>query len=160
MRIAFVFHPLRGLTVIAVKQNPDAFNSAGDTVTTAVDLMGDDGDLDPAHAISVNSAIAIEKEIAAETMGTLFEATPNAFLPFLEPSTLALIECLKHYYEGIRKATVGSLMEFIRTFYELSESPLWEPGAQVVSGLVSLRPRSLTYRPFSPFLCTRRFGTS
>ncbi|KAG8895285.1 hypothetical protein FRB99_000665 [Tulasnella sp. 403] len=114
-------------------QHPEAFGSGDVSSDSIAAPAGDTSvvELDPATAISVNSAIAIEKEIAADTMGTIFEAVHGHFLPYLEPCTLALLEVLSHYYEGIRKAAIGSLFQFIRSFYELSESPLWEPGAQV-----------------------------
>ncbi|KAG9024053.1 hypothetical protein FS837_005526, partial [Tulasnella sp. UAMH 9824] len=94
-----------------VKQNPDAF-STGDSAQEIIDITPE-ADNDPATAISVNSAIAIEKEIAADTMGTIFNHTRNHFLPWLEQCTLALIEQLNHYYEGIRKSALISLFQFL-----------------------------------------------
>ena len=83
--------------------------------------------------MGVNSAIAIEKEIAADTIGTLFAATQIHFLPFVEPCTLELVDLLSHYYEGIRKSAIDSLLEIIRTFYDLGDHEPWVPGATVVS---------------------------
>ncbi|KAG8982413.1 hypothetical protein FRB90_006820 [Tulasnella sp. 427] len=115
-----------------VKQHPDAF-STGETTQEGDEIIhiSPEADQDTAAAITVNSAIAIEKEIAADTMGTLFEFTGNHFLPWLEPCTYSLIEQLQHYYEGIRKAALTSLFQFLRSFYQLSNSPLWEPGANL-----------------------------
>ena len=93
--------------------------------------MIDDIDLD--KLLDVNSAIAVEKEIAADTIGTLFIATRAHFLPFVESSTLELVALLAHYYEGIRKSATESLLEIVRTFYELSDPAEWQPGATVVS---------------------------
>ncbi|KIO18208.1 hypothetical protein M407DRAFT_226188 [Tulasnella calospora MUT 4182] len=112
-----------------VKQNPDAF-STGDASQEIIDITPE-ADNDPATAISVNSAIAIEKEIAADTMGTIFSHTRNHFLPWLEQCTIALIDQLNHYYEGIRKSALISLFQFLRSFHGLSNSPLWEPGANL-----------------------------
>lgn len=86
-------------------------------------------DVDLDKLLDVNSAIAVEKEIAADTLGTLFTATGNEFSPYVEPSTLVLIDLLEHYYEGIRKSALDSLLEIVRTFYELSNPPDWQPGA-------------------------------
>jgi hypothetical protein len=83
--------------------------------------------------LDVNSAIAVEKEIAADTIGTLFAATRNHFFPYVEQCTLALVQLLPHYYEGIRKSATESLLEIVRTFYELSDHNEWQPGAKVVS---------------------------
>lgn len=37
------------------------------------------------------------------------------------------------HYEGIRKSAVGALFQYIKTMYELSEAPEWQPGAKIVS---------------------------
>lgn len=120
-------------------ENPDAFSTGAGTGTSngmVTELAPGEAqvvDIDPTTAISVNSAIAIEKEIAADTMGTIFAATESNFLPYLEQCTLELILCLEHYYEGIRKSSISSLFMFMQTFYELSSPKMWEPGANVVS---------------------------
>lgn len=88
--------------------------------------MGDD-DLDGIN-LEVNSAVTIEKEVAVDTLGTLFVNTKTAFLPFVEETALVLVEVLDHYYEGIRKAAVNSIFEFVQTFYKLSNPPQWTPG--------------------------------
>ncbi|KAH7099343.1 ARM repeat-containing protein [Auriculariales sp. MPI-PUGE-AT-0066] len=89
----------------------------------------DTGDLDEEGVnIEVNSAITSQKEIAVDTLGTLFAHTTTAFMPFVERSTLVLIDMLEHYYEGIRKAAVSSLFEFVQTMYKLSNQGTWEPG--------------------------------
>ncbi|EJD51758.1 ARM repeat-containing protein [Auricularia subglabra TFB-10046 SS5] len=99
------------------------------------DLLGDE-DIDGAM-IEVNSALTVEKEIAVDTLGTLFVATKNAFLPFVEECTLVLVEMLDHYYEGIRKAGTNSLLEFVQTFYKLSNPQPWTPGISGASPLHS-----------------------
>jgi importin-4 len=95
------------------------------TTSTEIEI-----DLD--KALEVNSAVAVEKEIAADTLGTLFAATREHFLPFVEQTALELIALLSHYYEGIRKSATDSLLKIIRTFYDLSGQPEWLPGANVV----------------------------
>ena len=89
-------------------------------------------EVDLEKALEVNSAVAVEKEIAADTLGTLFAATREHFLPFVEPTALKLITLLSHYYEGIRKSATDSLLKIIRTFYDLSGQPEWQSGAGVV----------------------------
>ncbi|TFK40003.1 ARM repeat-containing protein [Crucibulum laeve] len=88
-------------------------------------------DIDLDKMMDVNSAIAVEKEIAADTIGTLFAATRVHFLPFVEQCTLELTDLLPHYYEGIRKSATDSLLEIVRTFYDLSDHQEWQPGKNV-----------------------------
>ncbi|KZP16609.1 ARM repeat-containing protein [Athelia psychrophila] len=94
-------------------------------------------DLDLDKMLEVNSAIAVEKEIAADTIGTIFSATRNHFLPYVEQSTLELVQLLPHYYEGIRKSATDSLLEIVRTFYELSDHQEWTPGTAAQAPLPS-----------------------
>lgn len=103
----------------------------GVTVADAEDEELDETDLADLDAMfsKVNSAIAIEKEVAADTIGELFNATKSAFLPYIEETMTVLIDLLDHYYEGIRKAAVGALFQFIKAFYELSNPADWVPGA-------------------------------
>ncbi|CAK5274034.1 unnamed protein product [Mycena citricolor] len=85
-------------------------------------------DLDVDKMMDANSAIAVEKEIAADTIGTLFTATGIAFLPFVEQCAMQLIDLLSHYYEGIRKSATDSLLEIVRTFYDISNPAEWTAG--------------------------------
>ena len=54
-------------------------------------------ELDDEKLLDVSSAIAVEKEIAADTIGTIFSATRTAFLPYVEQCTLELVSLLSHY---------------------------------------------------------------
>ncbi|KAH8832771.1 ARM repeat-containing protein [Flagelloscypha sp. PMI_526] len=94
------------------------------TISDDGDVTGGSIDLDK---LVVNNAVAIEKEIAADTLGTLFAATQSHYLPYVEQSALQLINLLPHFYEGIRKSALESLLEIVRTFYKLSDSPQWIP---------------------------------
>lgn len=93
----------------------------------------DETDLDALEKMfsNVNSAIAIEKEVAADAIGELFEYTKASFMPYVEECVVVLTELLDHYYEGIRKSAVGSLFAFIKTIYELSNPQEWVPGGVV-----------------------------
>ena len=90
-------------------------------------------ELDIDKILEVNSVICIEKEIAADTIGGLFESTGTHFLPYVEDCTVELIGQLTHYYDGIRKSSLESLLEIIRTMYELSNPTEWQPGLENVS---------------------------
>ncbi|TFY80970.1 hypothetical protein EWM64_g3040 [Hericium alpestre] len=89
-------------------------------------------DIDVDKMLDVNSAIAVEKEIAADTIGTIFAATREHFLPYVEQCTLELVGLLPHYYEGIRKSATDSLLEIVRIFYELSNPEEWRAGANPI----------------------------
>lgn len=118
----------------------EAFAS-GESASSAINITDRDGngnpqmeleDIDVDKLLEVNSAVAVEKEIAADTVGTIFEATKNHFFPFVEQCTMELIALLPHYYEGIRKSALDSLLQIMRTFYSLSDPQEWQPGALVV----------------------------
>ncbi|KAM6496954.1 ARM repeat-containing protein [Amanita muscaria] len=110
-------------TAFSSGSSPD--HEVGENGDVSVEL--EDVDLD--KMLDVNSAIAVEKEIAADTLGTLFAATQTHFLPYVEPSALELVNLLSHYYEGIRKSATDSLLETVRTFYDLSDHQPWEAGS-------------------------------
>ncbi|KAI5118112.1 hypothetical protein M0805_003466 [Coniferiporia weirii] len=114
--------------------------TTGASASTAISVVDRDASgaadddaasIDAEKMLEVNSAIAVEKEIAADTLGTVFASTGRHFLPFVEQSALELVGLLTHYYEGIRKSATESLLEVVRTFYTLSEPQDWLPGVQV-----------------------------
>ena len=109
-----------------LEANPDALQKVLDSAES-IDIE----DVDEEKELAVNSAIAVEKEIAADTIGTVFMHTRAQFLPYVETCVHELCELLSHYYEGIRKSAVTSLFEVIQTFYELSSPAEWKPGSQV-----------------------------
>ncbi|GAA97754.1 uncharacterized protein L969DRAFT_277116 [Mixia osmundae IAM 14324] len=78
--------------------------------------------------MGVYTAIGIEKEVAADAIGSIFENTREHFMPYIQPSVLALLPLLEHAYEGIRKSAACSLVSFIATAYEMTNPPKWEPG--------------------------------
>ena len=94
-------------------------------------------EIDAEKMLEVNSAIAVEKEIAADTIGTVFAGTGRHFLPFVEQAALELVGLLPHYYEGIRKSSTDALLEVMRTFYKLSDPEEWQQGLQVKAPLHS-----------------------
>ena len=122
------------MVYMAVTVNDVTAFASGSSPANAISV--DDGteevEIDLEKALEVNSAVAVEKEIAADTLGTLFVATRDQFLPFVEQTALELIALLSHYYEGIRKSSTDSLLKIMRTFYDLSGQPDWQPGASVV----------------------------
>ena len=67
--------------------------------------------------------------------GTVFTATGRNLLPYVEQCTLELIDLTKHYYEGIRKSALDSLLEIVRTLYSLSDHQEWVAGKTVVGNI-------------------------
>lgn len=80
--------------------------------------------------MNVNSAIAVEKEVAADSLGELFAHTKGNFIPYMEQAVNDLCEMLNHFYQGIRKSALSTLFTFINTFNELSDPKEWKAGAQ------------------------------
>ncbi|KAF9119021.1 hypothetical protein BGW39_000665, partial [Mortierella sp. 14UC] len=77
------------------------------------------------------SAIADEKEVAADTIGEFFQHTRTAFLPYVESSVKELVNLTTHMSDGVRKASCGALFNFLRTFYKISNPVEWKAGLPV-----------------------------
>lgn len=77
---------------------------------------------------NVNTAVGVEKAVAADALGEIFMHTKSGFIPFLESSVEELINLLSHYYQGIRKSAVIALITFINTLNEMSDPKEWQPG--------------------------------
>lgn len=115
--------------------------AAGNGVITGMGVPGageDDGDDDFVDMeelndafLNVSTAVAVEKEVAADSLGELFLHTRSAFLPFVAKATEELIPLTSHFYQGIRKSAIATLFTFINTLYELSDPPAWVPGATI-----------------------------
>lgn len=91
----------------------------------------DDGEDTEEQNYVFRSAIADEKEVAADTIGELFRHTRSAFLPYVEQSVKVLLVLLPHMSEGVRKASSSALFAFVRTFYSLSNTGEWKAGLPV-----------------------------
>jgi len=80
---------------------------------------------------STSSAIAEEKEFAADCLQEIFAATKQAYMPYFEQSVEILKNLLKHDFEGVRKSACNSLISVISTCYEMSNQEKWQPGLPV-----------------------------
>lgn len=104
----------------------------GETSETPIQIIekhaSEMDDIDTEAMLKVNSAIAIEKEIAADVIGNIFASTKEHFLPYIEETALVLQGLISHYYEGIRKSAIQSIFIFIVTLNELSNPPPWVAG--------------------------------
>lgn len=98
--------------------------------------MDEDIDSDDEEALfKASTALAIEKECAADAITELFSNVKTPFLPYVEASVTALLPGLTHVWaDGIRKSAVSALLHFVTTFHEMSEQPKWVKGTSSVSG--------------------------
>ena len=109
------------LSKIVTPRLAESLESAANAIKL-VDGAGHD-DVDTSKLMEVNSAVVVEKEIA----------TGRHFLPFVEQCALELVGLLPHYYVGIRKSAMESLLGVVWCFYRMSEPADWVPGTAVVS---------------------------
>lgn len=105
-------------------------NEQGELVVAGEENEEDFIDLDEVfeNLQNVNTAVGVEKAVAADALGEIFSYTRNGFLPFIEQSIEELINLLNHYYQGIRKSAIGALVTFINTLNEMSSPQEWQPG--------------------------------
>jgi importin-4 len=125
------------LTIVHFRSSSDLLwlvqlTGMGETSETPIQIIekqtSEMDDIDTEALLKVNSAIAIEKEIAADVIGNIFASTKEAFLPYLEETAIVLQGLISHYYEGIRKSAIQSVFVFIVTLNELSNPPAWVAG--------------------------------
>lgn len=92
------------------------------------DAMVDDEDWDDLEGVT---AVAMEKEIAAEVYGDIITHTRREYIPYLEQTVTKLLELVDHSYEGIRKAALGTLWRTFACLFGMAEGDgmaKWAPG--------------------------------
>ncbi|KAI5778145.1 armadillo-type protein [Geopyxis carbonaria] len=104
---------------------------SGDIVD--MDGMSDfeDDDEEDWDELNVVNAIALEKEVAAETIGEILAHCKVASLPYLERVVTTLVEKAGHPYEGVRKAAISTLWRAYASLWQVSEErgmQKWEKG--------------------------------
>jgi len=88
----------------------------------------DDDDWDDLGGVT---AVAMEKEIAAEVYGDIITHTRAEYMPYLENTVTKLLELVEHDYEGIRKAALGTLWRTFACLFGMAEGggmQKWTPG--------------------------------
>lgn len=93
----------------------------------------DDDDDDESVELNVNSALQLEKEIAADSLGEIFINVKGGFLPYLQTATEQLLELADTFYDGARKSALSALWHFVVTLGELQITEDWQPGLPLVS---------------------------
>ncbi|KAK4047505.1 hypothetical protein OIO90_006147 [Microbotryomycetes sp. JL221] len=117
-----------------------ASSSNATDFATGVDDDDDDGDFedldeeidsDEEEALfTASTAIAIEKECAADAITEVFSNVKAAFVPYVEKAVEALLPGLTHHWhDGIRKSSVAALLGFVTTIHEMSNLPKWKKGS-------------------------------
>jgi len=97
------------------------------------DLDSDDDDDDESLEMNVNSALQLEKEIAADSLGEIFINVKGGFLPYLQTATEQLLVLADTYYDGARKSALSALWHFVVTLGELQITEDWQPGLPLVT---------------------------
>jgi hypothetical protein len=90
----------------------------------------DDGD--ESVELNVNSALQLEKEIAADSLGEIFINVKSGFLPYLQTATEQLLELANTFYDGARKSALSALWHFVVTLGGLQITEDWQPGLPLV----------------------------
>ncbi|KAK9463601.1 armadillo-type protein [Lipomyces oligophaga] len=93
--------------------------------------IGNADEEDPWKNITVNTSLAIEKEIAIDTIGDLAAGTKSAFLPYMDTASEKLLAYTEHFYEGLRRAAITSLWQTVGVIYNIANPPKWEPGLRL-----------------------------
>ena len=98
------------------------------------DFMGDDGDEDDEdwEDISAVTAVAMEKEIAAEVTGDILTYTKSKYNPYIQKTVEIMLTMVDHSYEGVRKAAISTLWRAYTCLWEMEEESgkmeKWRPG--------------------------------
>ncbi|KAJ1984508.1 hypothetical protein H4R33_004360 [Dimargaris cristalligena] len=76
----------------------------------------------------VNTAVADEKEVAADVLGEIFSNTGTHFLPYAEATIQELVKLADHDADHVRTAVVGALFKCLLTFHRISGNAPWVAG--------------------------------
>ena len=89
------------------------------------DAMGDDGDGDDDEDdwedIGGVTAVAMEKEIAAEVTGDIVTYTKSKYIPYIQKTVEIMLTMVDHSYEGVRKAAISTLWRSYACLWEMEE---------------------------------------
>jgi importin-4 len=91
----------------------------------------DDGDEDDLwEELDTVNALALEKEVAADTLGEVLSNCKRGFIPYLTKTVEILAMKTQHPYEGVRANAVATLWRAFATFWQINEDQMqkWVPG--------------------------------
>ncbi|KAK5715533.1 hypothetical protein LTR15_010178 [Elasticomyces elasticus] len=78
----------------------------------------DEDDWDDLGAIT---AVAMEKEIAAEVIGDILTHSKAKYMPYMQKTVETVLPLLDHSYEGVRKSSVGTMWRAYACLWGLAE---------------------------------------
>lgn len=98
---------------------------------TDIDIEDDEDDEALWDELTAVSAVALEKEVAAEVIGDVLSHCKQGYLQYLEKTVELLAEKAQHPYEGVRKASISTLWRAYATLWQVLEDKgmaKWQPG--------------------------------
>ncbi|KAI9759571.1 MAG: hypothetical protein M4579_002237 [Chaenotheca gracillima] len=96
-----------------------------------IDVEDADSDDEAWDELAGVTAVAQEKEIALEVIADVLTHTRGKFVPYLEQTVELVMGLVEHSYEGIRKASIGTLWRAYAMLWALCEDgqmEKWQPG--------------------------------
>ncbi|TGZ78217.1 putative importin beta-4 subunit [Ascodesmis nigricans] len=91
----------------------------------------EDDDDDIWESLATVNAIALEKEVACDTIGEILGNCGEAFLPYFEKAVTILAEKSEHMYEGVRRAAICTLWRAYASLWQVAEAKgmqKWQKG--------------------------------
>jgi hypothetical protein len=110
--------------------------SATDLPSDEDDMEDDDDDDDDWDDLDAVTAVAMEKEIAAEVIADVLSHTRKNFVPYFEKTIEAVMPLVEHSYEGVRKTAIATLWRAYACLWNLMEDHTgehWTPGLPLKS---------------------------
>lgn len=94
----------------------------------------DDDDWDDYTTVT---AVAQEKEVAIEVIGDIMTHISQDGMPYLEKTIAIILKLTDHFYEGVRKASIGTLFRIYAAIWQLQGEHVkkWKPGLPVENNL-------------------------
>lgn len=99
---------------------------------------GDDNyDDDDWDEFSTSTAVAQEKEIAIEVIGDIMTHISQDGLQYLESTIEIVLKLTDHFYEGVRRAAIGTLFRVYAAIWQLQGEHVkkWKPGLPTENNL-------------------------
>lgn len=97
----------------------------------------DDDDDDDWDDFNTGTAAAQEKEIAVEVIGEIMTHISQDGMQYLESTIEIVLKLTDHFYEGVRRAAIGTLFRVYAAIWQLQGEHVkkWKPGLPVDNSL-------------------------
>lgn len=97
----------------------------------------DDDDDDDYDDYNTVTAVAQEKEIAVEVIGDIMTHIKRDGMQYLEKTIEIVLKLTDHFYEGVRRASIGTLFRVYAAIWQLQGEHVkkWKPGLPVDNNL-------------------------